>query len=212
MCFNAQISFATYVIGMCGCYALYSQGYISEAIFYGWIIQMQLIEFFLWMTIHSRDTKTCIYPNTNKLITKIGILINHMEPIVFWLAIIFFSKKRLPTSVHQIMIFYIIISIIYTTAVFNIKECTTVSDISKPHLHWKWNQGPYHFLYYLLFLIVFIIVSIYGLDKGDINAILIIISFAISYLLYGDKHSIGAMWCFAGAFIPWILIILYNVL
>ena len=210
MCFNAQISLSTYIIGIVGSSILFYQGYKAEAIFYFWVIQMQLIEFFLWMTIQSQNHSQCILPSINKLTTKLAIVINHMEPIILWVAILLFSKISLPNVVHIIVILFIIVSIFYTLNVFKIKECTTVTDDSYPHLHWKWNHGPNHIIYYSLFVIVLLLLSLFGLERGYINALLVIVSFMISCLIYAEKHSAGALWCFAAAFAPWILIFVYN--
>ena len=35
---------------------------------------------------------------------------------------------------------------------------------------------------------------------------IIAVSFALSLVLYRDKHAVGAMWCFAAALGPWILL------
>ena len=58
---------------------------------------MQLIEFLLWMTVKSDNKKTCSSPKTNKLISKIGIIINHLEPIVLWLSILIENFQNLLT-------------------------------------------------------------------------------------------------------------------
>ena len=44
MCFNAEISISTYIFGMLGCYILYLNNFIAEALFYFTVIQMQLID------------------------------------------------------------------------------------------------------------------------------------------------------------------------
>lgn len=42
MCFNAKVSLITYIIGMLGSYYLYQTNHKPEAIFYGFVIQMQI--------------------------------------------------------------------------------------------------------------------------------------------------------------------------
>jgi hypothetical protein len=44
-----------------------------------------------------------------------------------------------------------------------------------------------------------------GVDNGNILALLSTGSFFISMLLYENKKSVGAMWCFFSAFAPWII-------
>lgn len=97
---------------------------------------MQLIEYFLW------KNQPCNATNTPKNVktTKFGILVNHLEPIVLWLAVLYLSKKKLPSSINYFMVFFIITTIIYTINSLKKVECTTVSEQSEPHLRWKWNR------------------------------------------------------------------------
>jgi hypothetical protein len=199
MCFNPEVSLATYVVGMTGCFQLYSKGYIPEAIFFAWVIQMQLVEYFIWRN------QSCDQ-HVNKFVSKIGILVNHTEPIVLWLAILYFSKRTLPSIIQMFMVFFVIVSLLYTYNVWNSTECTTVTQESAPHLHWKWNEGSFSKEYYMIFLMSLALLSYYGLPNGHINATLSVLSFVISKIIYGEKHSVGAMWCFAAAFAPWFLL------
>lgn len=201
MCFNSKISIITYIIGILGCVLLWRENYKSEAIFYAWVIQMQFIEYLIWNNLECN--------NINNYITKLGIVINHLEPVVLWIAIILFSKIKLNKYIHLFVLIYIIYAIVYTKSVFN-TTCTTITEKSKPHLHWLWNNNYNAQYFYAYFLFVFIILSIYGLEKGYINASLVLISFILSYKIYGDKHTVGAMWCFAAAFGPIILAYLYK--
>jgi hypothetical protein len=206
MCYNKEVSIITYFFGIINSYKLFELGYKPEGIFYAWVIQMQLIEYFLW------KNQPCIEHNTieiNKKITTTGMFVNHLEPIILWLGILYYYPKNLSKNINIFMIIFVIASIIYT---FNIKnECTTVSEQSKPHLHWKWNNGNYSNVYYIYFLLTLVILSLYGLPRGYINASIVTISFGLSYYIYGDRKSIGAMWCFVASFAPFLLQILYTI-
>jgi hypothetical protein len=48
MCVNAEISLGTYIVGVLGAAVLYWRVRRAEALFYFWVVQMQLVEFFLW--------------------------------------------------------------------------------------------------------------------------------------------------------------------
>jgi len=85
MCINKEVSLITYVIGLSSCVILYFRGYKIEALFYGFIIQMQLIEYLLWLNNRCN--------NINKIITKIGILINHLQPVFLYLLVINFNNN-----------------------------------------------------------------------------------------------------------------------
>jgi hypothetical protein len=207
MCFNAEVSLITYIIGLFGSFYLYQQNYKPEAIFYGLVIQMQLIEFLLWKNqpCNGNDEK-------NKKISTVGLFINHIEPFILWFAIIYFSKIKLPIMIHIFMCFFAILTFFYVKNILKDIQCTTVTEESEPHLHWLWNEGENKKIFYILFLLSLIFLSYYGLEHGVINSFLVLFSFSISLAIYGKKHSAGAMWCFAAAFAPIILSLIYHYL
>ena len=111
MCFNSEVSLATYFTGLTGCYTLYKMNKVPESLFFGWVVQMQLVDYFLWKNSDRledrkkkenenedlKKLKECesnILCNsdkidkcnkTNKIVSKAGLFINHTEPFVLWL-------------------------------------------------------------------------------------------------------------------------------
>lgn len=199
MCFNAPVSITTFLIGIIGSIRLYKLNFKAEALFYSWVVLMQLVEYFLWKNQPCNDT--------NLIVTNAGMLINHLEPIALWIGIILFSEKQLPLPINIILLLYLFITIQYTRTYFqkNKLKCTSPTPESSPHLHWKWNYGKHYQYYYSFFLICLVLLSLYGLKNGSINAFLLVASYLLSYVIYGDKHSVGAMWCLFAAFVPWII-------
>ena len=179
MCFNADISLTTYIIGLINCIILIKKNFYVEAAFYFCVIQMQMIEYFLW------ENQSC--NDINKITTKIGLIINHLEPIILWIAIYLFSKKILPEWIHYLMIIYIFTTMIYSYYQYG-NNCTNVTEISKPHLEWKWNNGPYANYYYSLFIFILNILCIYGVEYGYHMAFLVNVSFLISKIIYQQYH------------------------
>jgi hypothetical protein len=201
MCFSAEVSLSTYIIGMLGIIRLWNLNLKPEAIFYACVIQMQLIEFLLWKNNQCNEM--------NKTITKIGIIINHLEPFILWLAIYSFSPYILPNWLNKYMMIFFAIAIFYTYYVFK-NGCTVVTKESAPHLQWDWNSENYNNIFYFIFLLALILLSSYGLGKnGNTHAFIVFISFVISYLIYNKKHSTGAIWCFLAASVPWIIPYVY---
>lgn len=220
MCFNENISLLTYFTGLGGSAALLTQNRIPESLFYGWVVQMQLVDYFLWKNQPCNITeknKICNKEEllncnkTNNYTTTAGIIINHLEPLVLFSSIMLFSNKTLPISIIVLFILFMIFMTFYTANIFinpdnnNDNLCTTVTEESDPHLHWKWNYEKYNYIVYSFFVIILVILSYFGLEKGHINALIVIIGFAISKYIYGTKRSTGSMWCFMAAFAPWIL-------
>jgi len=217
MCFNENVSLVTWLVGMSGSAMLYKLDKKPEAIFFGTTIQMQLVEYFLWKNQPECKDVTCQLPSqhlcndTNKTVTKIGTIINHIEPIMLFGGILLFSNKQLPTAIIIFMIIFIIFSVGYTYNIFentkndNTGGCSIVTDESNPHLYWNWNYGDFYIIYYTIFLIALVILSLFGLEDGNFTASLILGGYATSYYIYEDTKSTGAMWCFMAASAPWIL-------
>jgi hypothetical protein len=226
MCFSENVSLATYLTGMSGSAALLSSNKIPEALFYGFVSQMQLVDYFLWKNQPCEITESNRICNkeslincnqTNKNVTTAGIIINHLEPLALFGGIVLFSKKTLPLSVIILFYIFMIVISIYTIYIVTKEEeleekklCTTVSEESNPHLHWKWNGESFNYIVYPFFIIILILLSYYGLEDGYINATLVVIGYLISWKIYGNKRSTGAMWCFMAAFAPWILYFIYK--
>jgi hypothetical protein len=204
MCYNKEVSITTYIIGIIGCINLYLNLNLKiEAILLGFVIHMQLIEYFIWDNISCNET--------NIITSKIGTIINHMEPIILWIAILFLSAKSLPQWVNIYMILFIIISIVYTLDVFP-TECTKVTEESSPHLQWKWNEyNNKGTNYYIIFVLTLNILMITGLEHGYHLAIITTLSFIISFKIYEKNKSVGAMWCFIAAYIPYIIPFVYQI-
>jgi hypothetical protein len=200
MCYSPEISLITFIIGILGSLFLYLDNFKSEAFFYGWVVLMQLVEYFIWKNQPCNDM--------NKKITNIGMFINNMEPIVLWISILLFSNKILPLQVNIYMVLLLLFTIIYTKKYLeNPIECTSTTPDSKPYLQWNWNRGNFSTHYYAIFLIGMILLSGYGLNNGLFQSIMYGVSFIISYYLFGKKKSIGNIWCFLAAFMPWLLIL-----
>lgn len=207
MCFNAEVSLVIYAIGTIG--SIYLWKYNKPlAIFYGWVVLMQMIEFFLWKNQQCLDDAT---REKNIMITKIGALINNMEPIVLWIAIILFSYRTLSANIHVWMIIFCAFTILYMENL-SMNKCTVVTKESSPHLHWKWNEGSNYIIYYASFLFSLIILSLEGLEKkvSIINAVMVGAGFFLSHILFTDTHSTGALWCVVAAFAPWLLVNYYS--
>ena len=101
MCFNKEVSILTYIVGLIGCASLYFNLNLRiEAIFLAWVVHMQLVEYFLWNNQECNDV--------NKNTTKIGTIINHLEPIVLWISILLFATQKIPGFVNMIMVFFVI--------------------------------------------------------------------------------------------------------
>lgn len=206
MCFNADVSISTYLIGMVGCFFLYQKKHYIEALTFACVLQMQLIEFFLWNSQNCHDP---MQRDINIVSSQLGVIINHLEPIVLYLSILYFVKKPLPLWLHVVVFVYLISAIWYVLGALTQQSCVVVTEFSSPHLYWHWNtSGQYYPFFYILFLCTICFLFFYGLQAPyhQFVSFLVLFFFLLSYVMYRKKLVVGSMWCFFSSFLPWILL------
>jgi hypothetical protein len=207
MCLNKEISLTTYAIGIISCILLYYRNYKIEALFYGFVIQMQLIEYFLWLN------NKC--DSTNKIITKIGILINHLQPVILYLLIIFLNynniNEYIKIIINIIIIIYIISIIYYFSYNYKLLNSCTVGIPNEKELQWEIQYGKSRRLYYI-FVFTLCLFLLFGLNKHNyLNSYLMLLSLIISYSIYEKTKGVGTIWCLLAAYIPVLLNIVYTI-
>lgn len=220
MCFNDSISILSFLTGISGSIGLGFLNLIPESIFLGWVSNMQLIEYFLWKNqpcqidknnkiCNTKEIENC--NQTNQKITTAGLIINHLEPFILFISILIFKKKTLPLWLIILVSIYLIVLLIYTISIENKKQtieekCTYVTEESNPHLFWQWNYSDYNSIIYSLFIIVLCLLSFFGLTNYIFSTLMILISYLISIYLYKNTKIVGSIWCFAAAYVPWLII------
>lgn len=150
---------------------------------------MQLFDYIFWT--NQKENKT------NFITTKLAMLFNHLQPIVFMLLFFIFKGKISNLSL-LVMIIYSIFALVYTIKSWNNIDYTLVREKSKPGLYWQWNYQPTSFYFYAGFLIS-LTVLFYENVNFPLNIIGIAISnltFFYSYIKYNNKGDIGRMWCY----------------
>ena len=89
MCYNKDVSIYTYIIGLVSSYLLLTNEKKSLKIigcFFIVVIQMQLVEYFLWNNIKCNSK--------NITISNIGALLNFIQPIILYIAILGLSTNK----------------------------------------------------------------------------------------------------------------------
>ena len=156
---------------------------------------MQLIEFFLWRNQECNDT--------NKLISIAGMLLNHLQPVILFLAVMYFKGGSINKQYRSIMIItlliYLAVIIPYSLEYLKTNICTNKSIPDNDHINWDWTHLHNAQIIYLIFLLSFLII---GYPIGKYFTAVILISFIISYFIYGTQKVVGPMWCFLAAFPP----------
>jgi len=195
MCFSEDISLYTFLTG----FIFSSVLYLKEnkelkviGLFFAFVSLMQLIEYLLW------KHKVC--DDYNKNVTYIGMIINHLQPIVLFALVHFYLKPK--NENYLLLVLYVTLITFYSMQ-FN-KECTLKDE--QGHLNWKWNSLHYNCVY-LLFLGCLVIFGLNLPQYGKIFSVFSVVGYFASYFIYKDTNVIGSMWCFFAAFAPLLFLI-----
>jgi hypothetical protein len=62
------------------------------------------------------------------------------------------------------------------------------------HLVWDWNQNKYRHFVYGIFVICMSLMAYKGL--GTLPALYVLLTYAITHLVYPSSYSISSLWCF----------------
>lgn len=201
MCFSPLASLSTFIIGIIGAILCLSLGTSTDKLvgfFFGFVSLMQCIEYVLWNNQECNDI--------NKLFSLLGMILNHLQPIILCILIILlnnnlsYAKKQI---IVILTIIYFIIIASYSIQFRNDNMCTLKNEYN--HLSWDWNRMKYKEIVYLFYLFMLIFLFYIGTpDKKDGITIswIIFISYIISYFIYKDKKIIGTLWCLFAAFTP----------
>jgi len=208
MCFSAEVSIITFIIGMIGSFLCINLGTVTDKIigyFFGFVALMQLIEFLLW-----RHQKCDTY---NKVISILGMLLNHLQPVVLALLVLFFNKNiKEKWIIYLILFVYLIVIIPYSIQFIRSGDfdCTLKDIKEDSHLVWNWNGMNMSSIVYVIFTLSMALISVFGLPnltQGILMGILVVVSFVTSIFLYPNK-AVGALWCFYTVFILFIYYLL----
>ena len=206
MCFSAEISIITFIIGIIGSLLCISLGKPVDKIlgyFFIFVSLMQGIEYLLW------NHQKC--DNYNRFLSILGMVLNHLQPIVLGLLILYFNKNVSTKIIYIIMFLYLCAIIPYSIQFLNNKnlECT-IKTTKNNHLLWNWNSMFLNNQIYLIFLLILCLLIYFGFpNKYKFIAILVaLISFGSSHFFYYKEGVMGSLWCFYILFITYIYYIL----
>jgi hypothetical protein len=155
---------------------------------------MQLVDFFLWRN------QTC--NRTNYITNIVGIILNHLQPIVLGILILVINTDLSYQDVRTILyilLVYICTMVPYTWQCIVKTQCTLKNQNN--HMDWKWNSmyaAIFVYFVYLvtLFLLFYWFVPVYGF----LYAFAVVCTLIFSIIFYNNE--IGNMWCFFTIFLP----------
>jgi hypothetical protein len=157
------------------------------------------MDFLFWI-----DLKNKI--GINKIATIIGPLLNVGQPIILWfIKLLYFrpdvwSNQNLPVTTINIV--YLLV-LLYNYTKF-LGSSNLVTGVNHGHLEWPWIKYSSPAFYLILFAI-----NIFYLTKFNYSLLLFLVTyfFLILSKIY-FQYNTGELWCFFGAFIPFIMFFL----
>jgi hypothetical protein len=194
MCFSKEVSLGTFIIGLIGSALVYRLNTKIDtiiAIFFFYIILMQLVEYVLWNNL------TCNL--TNKITTFIAMILNATLPIILALLLLYNYNLSNKSQLIAFTVAFALMMLIYKFQTNTL--CTLKNKFN--HLEWKWNNLFMYWLVYIIYIIYlsYVVLSI-PFNWNKTLLFLLLSSYLLSIYIYWGTHNIGAMWCFFGAFIP----------
>ena len=197
MCFSEQMSLIAFSVGMVGSILVYSLGKIYDKIvglFLGFVSCMQLVDFFLWRN------QTC--NRTNYITSIVGIILNHLQPIMLGIIILCVNTELSYQDVKTILwmlLIYLCFMVPYTWQCMVKTQCTLKNNDN--HMDWKWNFMNYWVLVYFVFLMTLFLLYYWFVPVyGTFFAYVTLYTFLLSVIFYNKE--MGNMWCFFTIFLP----------
>jgi hypothetical protein len=195
MCFSKEASIIAFVTGIVGSALCISLGTIFDKIigyFVLFVSSMQGIEYLLWRHPYCDEY--------NKQISTIGMILNHLQPIVFGMIILFFTTR--PTAwIWFVLFIYLCVIVPYSIQWLTSNKCTVKRE---HHLFWKWNRMEGSAFIYVVFLLAMCLLGLLGFPtriQGVYFAIIACITYISSSVFYTHQF-VGPIWCYYTTFLP----------
>ena len=210
MCFSAEASLISYVLGSIASLYLFIKGDKYDkhiALFSLTFIQMQLAEFFMWFDQECNK-------NINHYATIFAEYILILQPLSIILGAILFKTTNIQ---NNLLYFFLLISIIYSIyysigVAYNKRKLCSKS-INNGYLEWD-KIKKIELIEIIVYLIFMSLPWLFLKNKKGI----IVFAFGIISLLFGLNNNYKfnfsqweSKWCFISVLLP-ILIIIYNII
>jgi hypothetical protein len=210
MCYSKEVSRNNFIINVITCYILYNSQIKDNkilAIFFGFVGLMQLFDWIFWETqrgFRPPTTETAL--QINFIFTKIAMIVNHLQPIVFALAIYYFNGKLGEYS-RVLLLVYSIVALMYSISIYNKIDYTKekLEPSGKSTLYWQWNSKNNNTIVYLLFVCLLGLLA-YENISYPVNIIVVAINFVTFFVAYDKNTNVGRYWCAWSSLIPLFLL------
>lgn len=201
MCWNAEVSLQSFIVG-CGAilFAFLKGRSLSAILFYGSIVGMQLLEYIIW-TYGLDSTTESRQINYDTSLVAAGLLA--FQPIA---SIMNSTSPLLPWYLGFVSVYLFLRYLFDTTPLVEQyrMEPEVVPQGEKAHLVWKWLSKNWITAVGLIIYFVFLLTPL--ILKGNMDLLAVVGStLAFSLYSYGQGGTWGSMWCWM---INWIVVLL----
>lgn len=201
MCFSAKASLSTLIIGLIGSLAVYQLPKPEDKVlglFFAFVSLMQGIDYTLWMH------PTCDVFNRD--VSRVGMWLNHHQPIVLSSLILAYFPKTPWKSVILLLTTLYFSAVLAYGLQFNRlpKEQQCTHTETDPHISYSWSMLPGSNALYIFFLSLFMAFPLLGFQNKSIASAVVIagsLSWITTDLVYKKKYF-SSLWCFYAAFLP----------
>jgi hypothetical protein len=131
MCFSERASIVSFFFGIIGSLLLISLGSVNNKIIGYYLIYvsfMQFIDFLLW--------RHQVCDDYNRLISLLGMLLNHSQPLVLGMIILLFNPKH-KNIIYTLMLVYLCVVIPYSIPFVTNKNLQCTLKGKENHLLWN---------------------------------------------------------------------------
>lgn len=202
MCFNAEVSLFTFVLGTLFSIILIKYGNkqfkienLATGIFLIFISMIQLMDYIFWIDLNNKI-------GINRIATILGPILNVGQPLILYIIKYLIYKPEVLSMKNYNLPVFILNMLYLIYFVFMYKNFLSSGDLvtktKNKHLSWPWIKYASPLLYLVLFAInIFYLFNIkYGMVFFSITYLFLLLS--VKYF----KYNAGELWCFFGSFIP----------
>lgn len=201
MCYSKSLSLKSFLFGIVSSLYLYhnksdksDKSVIVISLFFAFVSLMQLVEYFLWSDLKCTGI--------NQTTSKIGILLNHFQPVVFLIINMLYLESNNNLNQNILIILNVIYSIyvMYDYKRFLDEKNFCVKPNKKGHLDWTWKHNFNYFYYHLITFL-----NLYNYNHYTNLTLSILLSYVLFFIsLTKFKDNIGEFWCLMVTGIPFL--------
>jgi hypothetical protein len=203
----------TFLIGVIGSFVLmkfgnpkYKKENIVSGIFFLFIAGIQLMDFLFWIDLNNSK-------GINKIITILGPLFNIGQPVILYIVKLLYFKPSNLFSFKNYNLPILLLNVCYfINLLFGYTNFLTTSNLvtgtKHGHLSWPWIKYSTPWFYLLLLAI-----NIFYLMNFKYSLLLFLVTYFFFLLsVFFFSYNPSELWCFFGAFIPFIMVVISYLL